>query len=127
MVVDPSGAAVPKAEVSLRNAITGYTQNTFSGPDGSFRLTNLPPNPYRLEVNASGFASHSQTVDVKNAIPIAVKAALALAGSNTTVTVEAVSQALETDPSAHVDIDRSQLLKLPVFDPGAGLSQILIE
>src|SRR4029077_12943045 len=124
-VVDPSGAAVPKAEVSVRNAVTGYSQAAVSVSDGSFRLTNLPPNPYQLQVQASGFAAYSQSVDVKNAIPITVKATLALAGANTTITVEGVAQALETDPSAHVDIDRSLIQKLPFFDPAGNLSQAI--
>ena len=55
-VVDPSGAAVPKAAVSVRNAVTGYSQTTAAASDGSFRLTNVPPNPYHLAVSAPGFA-----------------------------------------------------------------------
>jgi hypothetical protein len=124
-VVDPSGAAVPKAEVSIHNAVTGYNQTTASGPDGSFRLTNLPPNPYRLEVKAAGFSDYFQDVDIKNAIPVSVKVALALAGAITTVTVAGAAEALETDPSAHVDVDRSLMQKLPFVDPGGGLSQAI--
>jgi hypothetical protein len=33
---------------------------------------------------------------------------------------------LELDPSAHIDTDRSQLLKIPALDPGAGLSQAIV-
>jgi hypothetical protein len=125
-VVDPSGAVVAKAEVSVHNVVTGYSQSVQSGSDGLFRLGNLPPNPYHLEVRASGFAVFSQDVDIRNSIPVQVKATLALAGANTTVTVEGAAEALETDPSAHVDVDRSALLKIPAFDPGAGLSQAII-
>ena len=60
-VVDQSGAAIPKAEVRLSNAVTGYTQTTIATSDGSFRLGNIPPNPYRLEVNASGFGTYYAT------------------------------------------------------------------
>ena len=124
-VVDPSGAAVPKAEISIHNAVTGYKQSAVSGPDGSFRLSNLPPNPYQVQVKVAGFAAYQQTIDIKNAIPVSVKAMLALAGANTTVLVEGAAQALETDPSAHVDIDRSLILKLPSYDPAGGLSQAI--
>jgi hypothetical protein len=86
-VIDPSGGVVAKAEVSVRNVVTGYTQSVVSGPDGSFRLVNLPPNPYHLEVKASGFSVFSQDVDIRNAIPVQVKAALALAGASEAVTV----------------------------------------
>ena len=124
-VADPSSAAIPAAEVTIRNAVTGYTQSTQSGPDGSFRLTNLPPNPYRVEIKASGFSPYVQSVEIKNAIPVKLAATLALAGANTTVLVEGAVGALETDPSAHVDIDRSLLMKLPYSDPAGGLSQAI--
>ena len=124
-VVDPTGAAIGKAQIALRNAVSGYSQTTTSGADGTFRLANIPPNPYRLEVTASGFSAFSQEIDVKNAIPIQVKATMALAGTQTTVTVEGAVEALETDPSAHVDVDRSLMSKLPAFDPAGGLSQAI--
>jgi hypothetical protein len=125
-VVDPSGATVPNADVSVHNVVSGYTQSTKSGPDGAFRLGNIPPNPYHLEVAAPGFAVYSQDVDVKGAVAVQVSAKLAVAGANTTVTVEGTREALETDPSAHVDVDRSLLLKIPALDPAGGLSQAII-
>ena len=126
-VTDPSGAIVPRAQVTVHNVVSGYSQRAQSGTDGSFRLTNIPSNPYHLEVSAPGFSSFSQNIDVRNSIPISVKATLSVGGSNTTVVVEGgVSEALETDPSAHVDADRSQLMKINSSDPGGGLSQAII-
>ena len=124
-VVDPTGAVIAKAEISLHNAVTGYAQTVLSAGDGTFRLGNLPPNPYHLEVKAPGFGVFSQDIDIRNAIPIQVKATLAVAGSNTSVTVEGAAEALENDPSAHVDIDRSLITRLPTFDPGASLSEAI--
>src|ERR1700730_5365406 len=60
--VDPSGAVVSGAEVSIKNPISGYSQNTRTGTDGSFRLTNIPPNPYHLEVAAPGFSPFAEDV-----------------------------------------------------------------
>ena len=126
-VVDQSGAAIPKAEVRLSNAVSGYTQTTVAASDGSFRLGNIPPNPYRLEVNASGFGTYSQQVDVRNSVPVQIKPTLAVAGTRTSVTVEATGAAIvENDPSAHVDVDRSQMLKIAGFDPGASLSEAIV-
>ena len=43
------------------------------------------------------------------------------------MTVEAAgAEIVENDPSAHVDVDRSQILKIPAFDPGAGLSEAIV-
>ena len=124
-VTDPSGASVGKAQVTIHNAATGYNQTATAGDDGSFRLPNLPPNTYHMEVKAPGFADSSQDVVIRNSIPIQLGVKLALAGSTESVTVEAAAEALETDPSAHIDVDRSQLMKLPSGDPGGSLSQAI--
>ena len=119
-VVDQSGAAIAGADVTIHNAISGYSQAAKTAANGSFRLVNIPPNPYHLEVTASGFTAYSQDIAIRNSIPVQVKATLPIAGTKTTVTVEAAgADLLENDPSAHVDVDRSQMLKLPTFDPAS--------
>jgi len=126
-VVDPSGAAVPKAAVSIQNAITGYHQSVLSAADGAFRISNIPPNPYHLEAALTGFSVFTQDVSVRNAVPVRVDITLAVSGSHTTVTVESAgADMLEVNPSAHVDTDRSLINKLPTVDPGAGLSQAIV-
>jgi hypothetical protein len=123
-VVDPSGAVVGRAsDVTLHNRVTGYTQSVKSASDGSFKLLNIPPNPYHLEVKASGFSDFSQDVTIRSSVPIQIKAALTLAGASATVHVEA--GIVEVDPSAHVDVDRTQFTKLPRSDPGSTLSQAI--
>ena len=126
-VLDQSGAAVPIAAVHLANPVTGYTQSAITNSEGSFRLVNIPPNQYHLEVTAKSFGAFSQDVTIRNSLPIQITATLAVAGATTTVTVEAAgSDVLELDPSAHVDMDRGQLAKIPALDPGAGLSQAIV-
>src|SRR5450432_4560358 len=125
-VVDPSGAVVAKATVTIHNAVSGYNQSTATVADGTFRFSNIPPNPYHLEVKASGFAVFAQDVSIRSAIPVQFKATLALAGAQTSVTVEgAGADLVEVDPSAHIDADRSLIMKLPSFDPAGGLSQAI--
>ena len=125
MVVDPSGAAVPKATVTLHNMVSGYSQTVTSGMDGSFRLLNIPANPYHLDVTAEGFNAFAQDLTIKPGLPLQLKVNLVVAGAQTSVNVEATGDVLETDPSAHVDVDRSLIIKLPTADPAAGLSEAI--
>lgn len=125
-VSDQTGSSVPNAAITLSNQISGYRQTVKSGTDGAFRFSNIPPNSYHLEVNATGFEVYRQDVSIKNAIPLQLPVKLALAGSTQSVTVEGGGDVLENEPTAHVDVDRNQMLKLPVGDPGAGLSQAII-
>jgi hypothetical protein len=124
-VVDPAGAAVVKATVTIHNAVTGYKQTTVTGSDGTFRFGNIPPNSYHVDVTASGFAAFAQDASIRNAVPIQFKVRLSLAGTQTTVTVEGAGDLIEVDPSSHIDADRSLIMKLPSVDPGGGLSQAI--
>ncbi len=122
-VTDPSGAVVAKAQVRLRNAVTGYEQSVTTDAAGTFRLNNVPQNNYQLTVEAAAFAPAAQAVDVRSSIPIVVNIPLQLAAQATTVTVEAFGAHVESDPSAHQDVDRATFFKLPTFDPGGELGQ----
>jgi hypothetical protein len=125
-VIDPTGAVVPTAKATLRNPITDYSQSAQAGSDQKIRFVNVPPNQYHLAVTSPGFSAFNQDVVVRNSVPIKVQASLALASAATTVEVEAAGADLvENDPSSHVDVDRNAISKLPVFDPGAGLSQAI--
>ena len=124
-VADPSGAVVRGAAVQLRNPVTGYEQSAITDESGSFRFNNIPQNVYQLSAKASGFSNATQEVDVRSARPITVNLTLNVEGASTTVTVEANAAMIETDPSAHQDVDRTSFLKLPTFDPGSSLSQAI--
>jgi Carboxypeptidase regulatory-like domain len=126
-VTDPSGAAIANATVTIVNRITNYRQTATADSSGVFRFNNIPPNPYHLEVSAPNFASSEQDVDVRSTVPINLKVQLALAGTKTTVTVEAAgADLLENVPYAHNDIDRNTLTKLPITSPASGLSDAIM-
>jgi hypothetical protein len=122
-VSDQSGATLAQATVALKNPVTGYTQSVSSDNNGSFRINNVPPNNYDLTVSAPGFASTTQHVNVRSKLPITANISLKVASASTTMTVESGGARVESDPSAHQDVDRSSFLKLPTFDPGGSLSQ----
>ncbi len=124
-VTDPSGAALAGAKIELRNAVTGFQRAVNAGADGTFRFNGVQANVYQLSASAAGFAATSQQVDVHGSVPVNVNLTLQLAAENTTVNVEASGATVETDPSAHEDVDRSSFLKLPTFDPGGALSQAI--
>jgi hypothetical protein len=125
-VLDPSGAAVAGAVITIHNLVTQYSQSATASTDGSFRLSNIPPNPYHLEITAPGFDTFAQDVSIRGVVPVQVNAKLAIAGASTSVTVEgAGADMLEIETSAHSDADRQLIEKLPVSDPGSGLSQAI--
>ena len=54
-VHDPSGAVIPKADVTLTSVETSATLNTKSSSSGEFVFPLVPVGTYTLTVTASGF------------------------------------------------------------------------
>jgi Carboxypeptidase regulatory-like domain len=114
-VKDPSGAAVVKATVEISNPVSSYSRSITTGADGSFRFTNVPFNPYHLVVTAAGFSGYTQDVDVRSTVPATVEISLKIATTSSTVTVESNGgDLIETDSTAHTDIDRGLFDTLPL-------------
>ena len=90
VVKDSSGAVVAGATVEISYSVSGYSRMTTTGGDGAFRFTNVPFNTYHMIVSAPGFASHTEDVDVRSAVPAKVEISLKVgSAATTTVTVEA--------------------------------------
>src|ERR1700730_8611525 len=122
-VVDPDNAVVPNANVTIANPVTGYSRSTVTGQDGTFRFDNVPPNSYQLNISATGFSPSNQNVNVRTSVPITLRLPLTVGTSTETVTVTSgTADVLENVPSAHVDVDKTLIDRLPVRDPGSGLS-----
>lgn len=124
-VKDPSGAVVSNAAVQIRNAVTGYQQSVHTNHNGAYRLNNIPPNNYTLTVSAIGFSVTHQLIIVRNAIPLQEDLSLAVAVGSQSVQVETSEDVVESNPSAHQDVDRVSFSKLPIFNPGSGLSEAI--
>ena len=57
-VLDPTGAAVPDAKVTIRNTGTGLSRTVTTGENGAFVLPALPVGTYSLTVEKTGFTTH---------------------------------------------------------------------
>src|SRR5579862_8250155 len=53
-IVDPSGAAVPGASVTVHNQGTGEERTTTTDSAGLYLVPSLPVGNYRVEVKAAG-------------------------------------------------------------------------
>ncbi len=94
-VVDPTGALVPRAQITVFNEDTGMTAIREADGEGSFVFPALEPGAYRVTVSAQGF---SQSVIDHIAINVgamtSLKATLSIAAvaQETTVAASNVSQ-----------------------------------
>ena len=93
-VTDPTGAVVPKATVEIHNPVSGYERMATTDTSGNFSFANIPYNPYHLTVSLAGFNTYVQDVSVQSSVPAILKISLSLAGSTSTMTVEAAADDL---------------------------------
>jgi hypothetical protein len=122
-VVDPSGAVVVGATVEIQNPVSGFNRTGTTDSSGNFIIQNVPFNPYHLTIMATGFDGYFQDVSVNSTVPILLKIALKITGATTSVRVEASGEdLLETDSTAHTDIDRALFEKLPLESASSSLS-----
>src|SRR5438270_1150643 len=125
-VVDPNGATVPNATVTIANSIAGYKRTVTTDAEGNFRFTDVPPNNYQLTVSALGFSAANQTLTVRTAVPIALKIPLEVSSATETVNVTSnAAQVIENIPTTHTDVDQTLITRLPVRSPANGLSDVI--
>src|SRR5947209_2348857 len=59
-VIDPNGAVVPGAQITLTDVGTGAVTTVTSGGEGLFSFPNLQRGSYELKVSAKGFQDFVQ-------------------------------------------------------------------
>ena len=125
-VLDPSGAVVANATVEIQNPVSHFTQTVHTDNQGAFLIPNVPFNSYHLVISNSGFQPAVQDIEVHSSVPNVLKINLQL--SSTATTVDVVSSAgdlVETDSTAHTDVDRGLFDKLPLESPSSSLSSMV--
>jgi hypothetical protein len=130
-VIDPSGRAVPGAEVLIRNSATLLERFVFTSNEGEFGISGLPAGVYQLQVTATGFRPYEVQelrVDVGRTSNLEIY--LTIGDTSEAVTVK--SQIREIDGSTisvgheiehrsvqELPLNGRYLLDLAVLSPGS--------
>ena len=127
VVKDPGGALVPNAQVTVRQAVTGYRQTTQSDAQGAFKLINLPFNIYTVRAEATGFQAAEESIDLETTVPVNLELSLSLEETTAAVTVTTNSAAmLETDrTSSDTDINQTILERPLGATPSRAIESIV--
>ena len=124
-VADPSGAVIKGAAVQIQNPVSHYTRDTVTDGQGNFEFDNVPYNNYHVAAMADGFQSADSDIDVRSALPVAVKFSLKVGTANTTVDVVGAADLVENEPTTHTDVDRGLFDKLPLENQSSSLSSLV--
>ncbi|HKE34825.1 MAG TPA: TonB-dependent receptor [Candidatus Acidoferrum sp.] len=126
VVKDPSGGRVAGATVEVSYPVSGFQRTATTDADGAFKFTNVPFNPYHLTVTATGFSPFTQDVEVRSAVPVTLPIGLKISASSTSITVEAGGgDLIETQPSAHTDVDTSLTDRMPLESQSSSVSSLV--
>src|SRR5437879_4100835 len=96
-VTDPTGAAVPNAEIAITDLDRGITHTTKTTSEGNFTQTHLLAGHYQVKVTAPGFSEFSASAEVQVDATTRTDAQLRVGKAETTVTVGAEGPLLKTD------------------------------
>ena len=124
VVLDPSGAGVPSAEVTARQVETGLARTTVADRRGAYVLVLLPVGHYRLEASAKGFRKFAQegiTLSVNESANVPVQ--LVVGSPTQSVQVTANAGLIETaDTTLGKTVGEREILDLPLN--GRNFSQL---
>lgn len=114
-VMDPSGAVVPGAEVTVTQTATGVKRATATNSAGQFSASSLAPGKYSLSVAASGFRTHLENFTVLADQILSFHVTLQIGQSTQTVTVEAASVQVNTvTPVLSQVLETTRVMDLPL-------------
>jgi hypothetical protein len=115
-VTDASGAAVPKAAITVTNVGTGIQKSFVTDQNGIFVASSLPYGSYVVAIRASGFAeSKSQPVVLSVGATVQVNLSLAVAASQESIQVNGTATTVDTTSSmSGTTLDSNQVANLPI-------------
>ncbi len=97
-VTDPSGSAIPGADITVTRKGTGEVRKVKSGASGDYAVPLLPPGAYSISVISASFKKY----EVPNLVLAAgdtprINAQLAVGNATETISVEAVTPLLQSE------------------------------
>ncbi len=118
-ILDPHGNAIPHADVTLRNTLTGAAEKTQTMDNGTYSFREVPTGEYVVTAAANGLATVTRSVQVKaEAAAQTADLALPLASVEQSVTVVTGSRVeeLQQDSPLPVDVVTKQRIERTGFE-----------
>ncbi|MES2390950.1 MAG: carboxypeptidase regulatory-like domain-containing protein [Acidobacteriota bacterium] len=115
-VTDPTGAVVPKAQVTITLTGQSLVNTTVTNESGNFTLPNLPPGTYTVSAAASGFKRETrENIILDTNSTSRVDMSLATGNISETVTVTTAPPLLQTDRAdISTKLELRQIADLPL-------------
>ena len=113
-IVDPSGAILPGASVTVANVATGISRTVTTNADGQFAFPSLVPGQYTVTATLAGFQTATKSITLNIGSVETIRVQLSLAGIGERVEVTAEAERVSTSPSVSTVVDRTFVENLPI-------------
>ncbi len=101
-VLDPSGAVIPQAQVTVTSS-SGKTATVVSDGAGSYQVRGLAPGDYTVTAATPGFAPFSSTITIAAGQNKTLNIALQIEIEKQQVQVEAEANTVDTSPDSNAN------------------------
>jgi outer membrane receptor protein involved in Fe transport len=118
-VTDPQGAAVAGAIVTVTELTKNVSTTTQTNESGNYNVLSLIPGRYSVKVEAQGYKSSTQEVEVKADVAARTDIELQVGAvtEQVTITADAQQLSLKTDRAdVATTFSQKQIQELPIFD-----------
>ena len=134
-ITDQSKAVLPGVAVEVVNTDTGMARSLVTDADGRFRALNLPPGPYRLTAELTGFTKAvREALVVTIGSDIAQDLQLSVGAVTESVTVSGEATTLDTSTAvvggvvttkqiAELPLNGRSFMQLATLQPGVSVSR----
>lgn len=118
VVTDPTGGAIPNAEVSVRDVDRNLTKTVTTNGSGEYRVDFLLTGNYTVSVSMTGFKTYVQNGITLNAgVPVTINSQLSAGAVSETIEVTSNAPLVETsNPELGTTVDRKQITELPLVN-----------
>lgn len=123
-VADKSGAAIPGADVSVKNTETGVIVAAKATGQGDFHISNLPPGMYDITASAAGFSTFTLKgfeVKLNNTATATLTLPVGTTATSVEVSVEAAAVIDTTTVQLQSSFETEELKNFPTASVGNGV------
>ena len=114
-VIDPTGAAVPDATVTVKAVNTGTTRTLMTNPNGGARASQLDTGNYEIEIAHMGFEKISGTALVSSGAVASVPITLRVSSQQDQITVVGEIATVNTvNAQLQTNTDNAAIKGLPI-------------
>ncbi len=113
-VLDPSGAVVANATVTIKNVSNGTVRTVTTNEFGQFSVPQLELGSYQVKIDKSGFKAYTETANIRSGENTRLSAQMQLGTSSETVEVTGAIPLLDVASAQVSDsLDTQQIQALP--------------